>query len=159
MRYIVCRDTREHEGQGWYFTASRNCEAMIVVTLRTGDYTIQGYEKLVIIERKADTGEFVKNIVQDRFDRELKRLEEFPHPFIILEFTLEDVINFPVGSGIPEEKWPYLKVSNWYFLKRIMELEMKYKTKIIFAGKHGKEVAASIFKRVVEQYGTKEKAD
>jgi ERCC4-type nuclease len=156
--YTVIKDTREKQ-LGWTFSAGKNCLGMVVDTLKTGDYTIAGYENIVIIERKANTGEFVKNVVQDRFDRELKRLQKFRHPFIILEFTMEDVINFPLGSGIPKDKWKDLRVSNWFLLKRIVELEMKYKTKIIFAGTRGKEVAASIFKRVVEQYGPPEETE
>ena len=148
MKYKVIRDSREQ--QGWDFSPSTSCLGTEVRTIATGDYTIEGYEGVLAIERKGTLGEFSSNIVQKRFENEMVRLEEYTYPFIILEFELSDVINFPVGSGIPKSKWASLKVSKWFILKRIVELQIKYKTKIIFAGKYGKEIAASIFKRVLE---------
>ena len=127
---------------------------MTQVKLPTGDYTIQGFEKILTIERKQSTSEFSQNILEARFDRELVRLEAFKYPFIILEFTMDDILDYPKGSGIPIRLWPKLRINSWKLLKTLMEYELKYKTKIILAGKNGKEVAASIFKRVVEREGT-----
>jgi hypothetical protein len=151
MKYRVIKDTREKFGS-WVFSPSANCLGMEIRGLRTGDYTIEGYEDKLTVERKANTAEFCTNINEGRFERELKRMESFAHPFMILEFEAEDIINFPVNSGIPKEKWGELKVTPWYMLKRLTEFQIEYKTQIILAGKRGKVIAASIFKRVLEKY-------
>lgn len=149
-KYTVVKDTREQ--LGWEFSEGTNCAGMVVSTLFTGDYSIKGFEPRLTIERKGTTGEFARNVVEKRFEKELKRLQEYDMPFIILEFDVADVLRFPEGSGIPRSHWPKLRISPWFILKKIVEYELRYKTKIIFAGKHGKEVAASIFKRVMELY-------
>jgi hypothetical protein len=71
---------------------------------------------------------------------------------MVLEFTMDDIISFPNNSGIPKDKWPDLKISSFFMLKRFIEFQMKYNTRIILAGDHGQNTARSIFKRVIE-YG------
>jgi hypothetical protein len=154
MSYVVLRDTREQ--QGWDFPLSANCTGVQDATLETGDYTLAGYEKVLCIERKGSCGEFARNLLENRFEKELQRMEAFPHSFIILEFTMAEILSFPKGSGIPPYLWKSLKTSPYFLLKRFIELQFKYKTKIILAGKHGKDVASSVFKRMVEHVAQKE---
>jgi hypothetical protein len=156
VKYKVLRDNREQKG--WEFPVTANCEGTTEVKLPTGDYTIEGFEKILTIERKGTTGELARNIVEKRFENELVRMEAFPHGFIVLEFTIEDILDFPRNSGIPVKQWPNLKINPWFILKRIVDFDMTYKSKIILAGTKGREVAASIFKRVVERYGQSNKA-
>lgn len=148
--YHVIRDSREQENNGWVFSPSKNCEGMTTQKLKTGDYTIKGYEKDIIVERKGALTEWAHNVNEKRFERELERLEEFRWPFIILEFTLQDLMKWPLGCGIPSNKLKDVKTTNYFILKRTNEIMLKYKTRIIYAGFQGKEVAASLFKRVVE---------
>ncbi len=149
MGYRVIRDTREQ--LGWDFSVSSACEEQIEQTLPTGDYTLVGYEKLFVIERKGTSGEFARNIVQDRFDREMKRLEAFPHAFIVCEFDMLDIQNFPQNSGIPQKHWPKLRVTPQFFLMRFWELQLKYHTRIVLAGQlGGRNAASSLFKRIIE---------
>lgn len=140
-KYKVLKDTREQEG--WEFPN------MEVVTLKTGDYTIEGYEKDFVIERKGSISEFCQNLTQKRFEKELQRLEDFAHPFIFLEFYFDKLILFPEGSGIPRYIWPKLRVTPGLLLKRLAELQMQYKTKILFVGDYGKQMAISLFYRVI----------
>lgn len=150
-KFKVIKDTREQDG--WEFHVSSSCTGMEIGTLKTGDYTIEGYEDIVVIERKGKIEEFAANIVQPRFEEELKRLEKFKHPFAVLEFTLHDIINFPASTNIPKNKWHTVKVRPYFILKRFVELQIKYKTKFILAGPYGLDVAGSIFRRIVETYG------
>lgn len=151
MRYQVIKDTREQ--LGWDFVPTDNCLGTVVRTLGTGDYSIEGLENRLVIERKGTLSEFAQNIFQKRFENELVRLDEYDAAFIILEFDMDTIFNFPVGSGIPKSKWDKLRVNKWLILKKLFEIEFKHKVKIVFAGKYGKEVAASIFKRAMEMYG------
>lgn len=150
MKFEVLRDTREKDQKGWIFPASGNCLGTVDQKLDTGDYTLRGYEAKFIVERKGSISEFAKNLVEKRFDRELVRLESFQYPFIVLEFELWDVVNWPMSSGIPEEKWPDLVLTPKIIMCKLNELQLKYKTKVILAGEHGLEFTYSLMKRVVE---------
>lgn len=141
--YVVVRDNQE-KANAWSF------DNMVESHLETGDYTLRGFETKFVIEKKSTTGEFAGNITQARFTRELERLECFQHSFVICEFTMDDIYNFPCSSGIPPYLWKTLRVSKHFIVKKLLEYELRYKTKFILAGAHGKEIALSLFKRVVE---------
>ena len=147
-KFTVIQDTKEQKG--WTFEENAYCEGMVRENLPTGDYTIKDFEKIFVIERKADTGEFARNITEGRFERELVRMEDFQLPFMVLEFTMNDILCFPHGSGIPKQVWPKLRITGRFMLKRLLDFETIYKTKIILAGRHGKDVAFSLFLRVLE---------
>lgn len=144
LKETVIIDTREQNP--WRFATSKTK----VQTLKTGDYTLEGYEDLLVIERKGCIGEFAKNISEDRFERELERLENFKYSFIILEFNMGEVITYPIGSGVPYFLHKRIRARGPYIFRRLTELMTQYKTKIILAGSHGQDTARSIFKRVME---------
>jgi ERCC4-type nuclease len=153
-KYKVIRDTREQNG--WTFMAGKACDGTVSGTLKTGDYSIEGYEDLLTLERKGCIAELATNLVEDRFERELERMESFKYAFMILEFSMDDLIKYPKGSGIPFYKMKSVKLNPFFLLKRLIEIELKYKVKIIFAENHGQTVASSIFKRVIENEGPRE---
>lgn len=136
-------DTKEKKP--WTFS-----EGMVRRGLPTGDYTLDGYEGAFVIERKGTSGELAKNLVQGRFEKELGRLEEIRWGFIICEFTMADILAFPLNSGIHPSRWRQLKIRAPFFLRRFLEIQMRYRTKIILAGPNGKDVALSLFKRVID---------
>ncbi len=148
--YKVLRDSREKEDHGWIFPKDSRCQGTSDQHLPTGDYTLLGYEKLFIIERKGSVAEFAANVVQERFERELTRMDDFVHPYLVLEFDLADIISFPVNSGIPQDKWKDLKMTPKFFMLRLMEIQLQHDCKVVFVGKYGREFASSLFKRVVE---------
>lgn len=150
--YTVIKDTREQDG--WTFDKTKNCQGMLVKKLDTGDYTIVGYEKLLTVERKGCIEEFAGNVFQERFERELERMLQFKYRYVILEFTMEDLIIFPMGTNIPAQKRRFMKVNGYLVLSRMLSFEMKYGVTFILAGNRGKEVTASIFKRVIENENT-----
>lgn len=151
MSYLVLKDSREQKG--WNFVVNDNCLGTEISTLPTGDYTIKGYESILCIERKGSTAEIAKNLLEKRFHAELERMESFAHPFVVCEFTLDDILNFPRGSGIPPKEWSKLRVSPFFLLKKIVEMQFQYKSKIIFAGSNGQNIVSSIFKRMLEYAG------
>lgn len=117
-------------------------------TLKTGDYSLKGLEDIFVIERKASSAEVAQNIMEERFEKEFKRLVEYKYKFVLCEFELRDVINYPIGSGIPQKIWGSIKVSGKYILKRITELSLDYNVPFIFAGDFAVEQAIAIFKKV-----------
>lgn len=154
-KFVVLRDTAEKDGHGWLFQPNDFCDGTKEFNLFTGDYTIEGFEKQIIIERKRSTGEFARNIFEPRFYDELKRMEAFEHPYLIFEFTLDDVFTFPYGSGIPRKVWPNLKVSAAKIFSAIIDYSLTFKTQIIFAGTEGQVVAEKIFKKFYERQNKK----
>ncbi len=146
QKFKILKDNKEKPG--WDFSDSKYCESTDLVHLDTGDYTLQGFEKSFIIERKASTKEIAININESRFEKELIRLEEFSHPFMICEFTWDDVYKFPLNSGIPQDRWKALKVTPGLILSKLLDYELKYKTKIILAGDNAKDLASFIFYKV-----------
>jgi hypothetical protein len=158
--YTVIKDTREHEGHGYTFERFdgryASCAGMVVQKLDTGDYTLVGYEDKLTIERKGSISEMAINLGSDkiRFMAEIERVKGFPFKFLVLEFTLEDVMNFPQSSSIPEEKWKDVKITNKYMLKMLIEFQMYDDIHVIFCGnrKNAKLVVNSILKRVNEFY-------
>lgn len=156
--YTVIKDTREQDGYTFEKFNGRyaSCNGMVVRKLDTGDYSLVGLEDKVCIERKGRVSELAINLGKDkyRFMREIERMKEFPFRFLILEFSLEDVMDFPERSDIPEEKWDSIKVTNKYMLKMLIEFQMYDDIHVIFCGnkKNAKLVVNSILKRVNEFY-------
>lgn len=147
-KYLVIRDTREQEG--WTFPCSDTCDGTIEETMKTGDYTIRGYESVLSVERKASTAEISMNMFQPRFVRELERMEQFKHSYLVCEFTIADIVSFPFRSGIPQSKWKQLKTTPQLLMKKLIEFQLRFKTKWIFAGSDGRAFCSSLFKRVIE---------
>lgn len=149
-KFTVIRDTREKENHGWQFNKSKYCRGTENSTMATGDYTLVGFEDKFVIERKGSISEWAGNVFQDRFEKELQRLEDIPYSFILLEFNMSDIVNYPMGSGIPKSKWRYLRVTGTSLLRRTLEFMVQYNTKIILCGNKGKDTALSLFKRIYQ---------
>ena len=128
-KFLVIRDTREKDG--WYFKESNYCQGMIDQKLDTGDYSVQGLEDVLCIERKGSVSEIANNIVDKRFDRELDRMKEFKYKFLILEFGIKDIMSFPEGSDIPRAKWNKIRIKGNFILKRLAEIQTKYDIHVI----------------------------
>jgi ERCC4-type nuclease len=146
--FTIIVDTREQ--QPWEFglhvTAKRK--------LDTGDYSIEGLENLLCIERKKSVAEIANNISEKRFKDVLERMSVMTYPFMLFEFDLEDVYTFPVGSDIPKRLWENLKISSGYILKYITQIQINYGIHILFCGdpENAEKLAVSIMKRVYEKH-------
>jgi hypothetical protein len=152
--FTVIKDTREQEG--YYFSKYSTCSGMVERKLDTGDYSIEGMEEIICIERKGCVEELAINLGQKKhpFMNEISRMKEFPHKFIILEFSLDDLVNFPENTRIPEKQKSKLKISGKYMLKCLMEFQLHDNIHIIFCGDKYNAflTVSSIFKRVNEMY-------
>lgn len=146
--FTIIVDTREQ--LPWEFgnhTTSRT-------KLDTADYSIEGLEHLLAIERKQSVSEVATNITEKRFPAFLERMSEIPHKFMLFEFDLEDVYNFPIGSEIPKSKWDKLKVKNNYILKQISLFHIKYGIHTMFCGDsdNAEKMAVRIMRTIYEKY-------
>ena len=152
--FLVIKDTREQDG--YFFSKYGSCAGMIERKLDTGDYAIQGQEDKVCIERKGCIEELAINLGQKKhaFLNEIERMKEFPHKFLVLEFSLQDLVDFPENSRIPESKKAYVKITGKYMLKCLMEFQLHDGVHVLFCGnKHNAFLTvSSILKRVNEMY-------
>lgn len=128
---IILIDTREQEpfDFGFHGIASKSQK------LDTGDYTIEGTDKLICIERKKTTGELAINlgIKKKQFDAEMERMSDFKFKYLLFEFSMTDMLNFPKNSGIPSNLIKNVRINSKYMLKCLEEYQNKYEIEIIYA--------------------------
>ncbi len=87
---VIVVDTREKHP----YTFGASCLGGVVqAALPAGDYSLQGYETQIAIERKS-IDDYVQTIIhaQDRFNRELTMLRAYPRAWIVVEATLDDIL-------------------------------------------------------------------
>lgn len=155
-QYVVVKDTREQEG--YFFNEFNTCKGMVERKLDTGDYTIDGLENKICIERKGCIEELAVNLGQKKhaFLDEIERMKTFDHKFLILEFDLEDLLKFPDESRIPNKNKSSLKITGKYILKCLMEFQIYDGIQVVFCGnKHNAFLlVSSLLKRLNEKYTT-----
>jgi ERCC4-type nuclease len=152
--YKVIKDTREQDG--WFFSPYDACIGMEIKTLHTGDYTLEGFEDVVCVERKACVSEIAMNLGRKKgaFNAEIERMKDYAFSFIICEFSIDDILKYPEGSRVPRISRSQVKVTGKYLLKCLLEFQIWYNTKIIFCGNKNNAflVCNSLFKRLNELF-------
>ncbi len=126
---LIYRDSREKFGWDFSFYGFKQ----ETKALKTGDYTCLELPDLVI-ERKASSGELAINLGKKwkQFHAELERMSHYKWPYIICEFSFDNLTTFPVNSGIPEKHWKYLRMSPNFLKKRLYESCDKYGIQLLF---------------------------
>lgn len=140
LKHKIIIDSREKKG--WDFDG---CEKT-VAALKTGDYTLEGLEDVLCIERKGSILELAQNLLDERFERELERMTH-RYKYLVCEFEFDDLISYPnsVTSNWLRNK---IKVNGKFLLRKLLELQMKYNFVPLFVGHHGEDVVLSIFLRM-----------
>lgn len=151
-KFTIIQDTREQTP--WMFDYEKGI-AHEIGTLKTGDYTLKGYEDKICIERKGCIEEFANNLGRDfsRFKRELIRMDDYAHSFIICEFPMRDLVEYPFHK--PNKKLQtQAKINGRFLMKQIMEIQLEHSVKIIFCGNkfYAIQTAVSLMKRIYEKY-------
>lgn len=109
--------------------------------LQTGDYTIEGHEDLIAIERKASASELAMNLGSKWFNfrKEMERLSDFDFKCILCEFPYEQLAEYP------KHEKPQLRrkarINGAYLISKIQEIEIGYDVPTIFCNnRHEAEV-------------------
>lgn len=144
--FTIIVDTREQKPWALKHHAIANKK------LDTGDYSVEGLENLLCIERKHSISEFVNNMTEKRFIDVLERMSKHKYSYIIMEFNFDAIINFPVGSDIPKHIWKNLRINPAYIIKYISDIQVKYNIKILFCGSpyNAEKMAVSLMRRILE---------
>lgn len=142
--FTIVIDTREQ--QPWTFDNYAKAHKK----LDTGDYSIEGLEHLLTIERKKSSSEFATNIVESRFKDVVMRLSQFKYSFLLLEFDLQDLLIYPIGSTVPKRMWDKVKITPSFLIKNIIELQLNHNIKVMFCGSasNAEKIAEFIFKKI-----------
>lgn len=150
-KFTIIKDSREQ--QPWTFSRAKCVEDIQSGKLDTGDYSVVGYESLIAIERKASTSEIANNVTESRFKDWLTRLSKFRYKYIICEFSLDDVLNFPANSGIPAKLFGKIKISPAFLISCLAKIEVDYGIPVIYAGSRqaAETIAEALIKRIVNE--------
>jgi ERCC4-type nuclease len=142
--FTVIIDTREQ--QPWEFQHYTVANKK----LDTGDYSIEGLQHLLCIERKKSVSEFANNIVESRFKDVVMRMSQLKYSFLLLEFDLEDILIYPVGSTVPKRMWDKIKITPAFLLKSILELQLHHNIIVYFCGSSSdaEKMAEYILKKI-----------
>jgi DNA excision repair protein ERCC-4 len=96
-RVVVVVDTREQ--QPYTFDPARI--EVVRRALVAGDYALDGYEKMLVIERKS-LDDYVASVIldRDRFLREVKVLAGYNLPLILVEASFDDIEQHRYRAGV-----------------------------------------------------------
>src|SRR3990167_4316538 len=116
-------------------------ERMIVGTLHTGDYSVQGLEDEVAIERKSLIDAY-GSIGQgrERFEREIVRLSEMKYAAIVIESNLKEFLTPPAHSSLNPKS----------AIGSLLSWMVKYKVPVIWCGDRAH--AQSVTLKLLEFY-------
>lgn len=145
--FTIIVDTREQKPWTFEHHAKAN------IKLDTGDYSIQGLENVLAIERKRNVAEFANNITEKRFVDVVERLSKTPYAFILFEFNMDQIMSYPIGSDIPKRLWDKIRISPSFLIKHILDLQIHHNIKIIFCDNsdNAEKIALSIMRKVYKE--------
>lgn len=149
--FNVIVDTREKKP---WDLASARILGKECTKLETGDYTVEGLEDKLCIDRKASVTELAQNITTDRFKKELERIKKFPHSFLILEFSAQDVFDFPHSANVPPAVKKRIRINGNFLMRCLTKMQIKYDFNIIFAGSrsNAERIAVNLMEDVLNLY-------
>lgn len=134
-KFTILRDNKEKVGF-WNFAFAKEVDSIEETHLKTGDYSIKGLTDYICIERKKTTGEIAINLGQKwkTFEAEFERMSHIPYRYVICEFTIENLMEYPVNSNLPKYLWAKTRLRGKFMFSRINMLSEKYGVEFIFAG-------------------------
>jgi ERCC4-type nuclease len=140
---IIIVDTREQ--LPYKFIASKRCAGCKVETLNAGDYSIEGMQGTIVVERKKDIDELRGNLGKnrDRFERELQRMVDSGIKFKFI--VVEDYYSSIWKRG-------FSRMNPMAVFESILALELKYDVRFIFCGtrKMGHTITRSLLLRAYD---------
>ncbi len=146
QRASILVDSREK--RPWDFFGDDDFEQVITQKLDAGDYSLLEPSGLIIIERKASADElflnFSKKSEKERFYREVERLKQYQYRFIVIEQTLEELMNS--GSYYVNKRQrkfsPYMPPA--VVLNTLIDLMINHNIHVIFASHKGQSITKKL---------------
>ena len=147
--FTILYDDRENNH--WQFLSNR--WTMKKKRLKTGDYSIEGFEDVVAIEKKSGFEELFANLTgkeRPRFERFLRRLSKYPIKCIIVEDELRHLERVWMIMKRKAPKTRLLPSTIPYWVAKIV---VEYKIPVLFVPDCYQKVLTveSVFAEVVNQ--------
>lgn len=128
--------------------------------LDVGDYTIEGMEDIVAVERKAHVDELFVNFGTAKSSARIfgeggvaDRLMELSHKFVVIEQTWDDALNpeaYYVNRKGINRKSPWMPVA--VINKSLLRLMLDYDIHVMFAGLQAQQVIKKILLAAYAKY-------
>jgi len=152
VKFNVIQDTREQNP--WKFT-DKCVEKVVSQKLDYGDYALQGYQNMLWIERKGSVSEIANNMFEERFERLLHNVADYPYKYIICEFSMDDVYNYPYRQGLPKSVIRKIRVRGKRIMSYLAHVSLEHYINIVYAynANYAQHYATSLMKnmlRVIE---------
>jgi len=144
-------DTREKNP--WNFDCDEAFEGVIHEKLDGGDYSIDGMQHIIAIERKATIDELYQNFTKDkkRIAAEFERLRDVKFKFVVIEQTCDDIFNaqkyYINKKGINKQS-PRMPVA--VVASNLTNLMLSHGVQVIFGGERAQSMARGILLRAYE---------
>jgi ERCC4-type nuclease len=139
----------------WDFECDDAFDKVEYRKLDAGDYSIEGLEDVIVIERKATIDELFNNFTKDkkRIAAEFDRLEDHPFKFIVIEETCDDIMNphkyyiNKKGINTQSPKMPVAVVTS-----NLTKLMLERNVHVIFGGLRAQAMARGILLHAYDLY-------
>lgn len=117
--------------------------------LKTGDYSIKGMEHLITIERKAGVHELYINMTSGRrrFYDEIKRMEDIPLAFIVIESDMSTFMN-PMSYRYAKDKRKAMEV----VMSSLTGIMMLDGVHVLFVGKNSRSIVKHLLLKAFEYH-------
>jgi hypothetical protein len=138
-------DTREKHP--WNFEADDAFEEVVYRKLDYGDYSLEGLEDVVSIERKLDCNELFTNFTQGkkRILAEFTRMSECQTGVVVVEQTWEDILNpdsYYINTKKINKRHPKMPVA--VVADRLVDLITNSNIQVVCAGNRAQSIARAI---------------
>ena len=144
-------DTREK--MPWCFDGDDAFEEVIYKKLDGGDYSIEGMEDIIVIERKATVDELYNNFTKDkkRIAAEFERLKDHKFKIVVVEESCDDVMNpnhYFVNKKRINKFSPKMPVA--VVTSSLTKLMLEHDAHIVFGGMRAQNMARGILLHAYE---------
>lgn len=132
--FVIAIDTREQKPYKFDHPS-------VVTSLKTGDYSIVGFENKICVERKSKQDAYgtIGN-GRARFERELKRMVWFDYAAIVIECSLKNFLTPPVYSALHPNS----------AINSLVSWSIRYGVHVFFC--HNRRYASALTFRILEKY-------
>jgi hypothetical protein len=145
IKPVLLIDSREKIP--WQFEGDEDFSLVKYTKLDAGDYSIEGMENIISIERKANVDELFSNFInnKERIHAEFERLKDHKIRIVIVEQNCEDVFNpmkyYVNAHGLNKRS---VKMPVAVVMSNLIELMLKFNVHIIFGGSKSRHMAKDI---------------
>ena len=150
-QFTVLMDDREKKAWDLPYKVERK-------RLKTGDYSLVGFENVIAIEKKSGLIELLNDLTADyrnTFEKFLKRLSKYPVKCIIVEDTLSELSISRALMHVRKKSGGRARLTSKSIYYWTAEIAAKYGIPIVFVGKASKayllpEIFRAAFERANE---------